>query len=112
MSETEIKNLQKEMKDLTKSVKDALEAIQISAEAAKGSAAIAYQASVENVKSNRDLSNKLDTYILEDTAWKEENAPYLKAIANITGAGKIVVVLAVGISTITGAWFAVKNLLK
>ncbi len=112
MSETQIQNLQKQIADLTKFVKDAMETAQTAADSAKGSAAVAYQASVENVKSNRDLSNKLDNYITDDTAWKKEQEPYLKALANITGAGKIMVIFAVGISAVIGAWVAVKHLFR
>jgi len=46
----------------------------------------------------------------EDKKWKEEFGPYVKGLANLTLGGKILVVIALGISAIIGAVFAVKQL--
>lgn len=45
-----------------------------------------------------------------DKKWKEEFGPYVKGVANLTIGGKIIVVIALGISAIIGAVFAVKQL--
>ena len=61
-------------------------------------------------EAQKTIDKKLDTYIDEDTKWKEENKPYLQALANVTGAGKILVWIALGFSAIIGAWFTIREL--
>lgn len=58
------------------------------------------------------LTQKFDDYIVADMKWKEEADPYIKGLANISGSAKIVVWLALGMSSIIGAWLAIKNILK
>lgn len=58
------------------------------------------------------LTTSLQTYIKEDTAWKIEAQPAIDVFKNLTGAGKIIVILAIGVSAIVGAISAVKLFLK
>lgn len=88
-------------------------------EVAKAAASTAYIASDGNRKMAKDtkdniqiLTETLDNYIKSDTDWKKQNEPYLKGLANLTGSAKIVVWLCVGLSSVAGAWVAIKSLLK
>lgn len=58
------------------------------------------------------LDAKVDAYIISDNKWKDEYSPYLEGIANITGGGKILVWLAMAVSSIFGAYLLVKNYFK
>lgn len=49
------------------------------------------------------LTGKFDAYVEGDLAWKKDYEPYLKGLANLTGSGKILVALALGVSAIIGA---------
>lgn len=60
----------------------------------------------------REHNILVDTYIKDDNAWKDRNEPYLEGLANITGTSKIIVWIALGISTIIGAIFTIKQLFK
>lgn len=58
------------------------------------------------------MNTKLDDYIITDNAWKKEADPYIKGLANVSGAAKLVVWLAISVSSVVGAILAIKNLLK
>ncbi len=48
----------------------------------------------------------------EDKAWKKENEPYLRGLANLSGSAKIIVWVAIGVSSLIGAWIAIRSLIK
>lgn len=58
----------------------------------------------------KPLHTKLDNYIVDDTNWKKENEPYLKGLANLTGTAKIGVWIAIGISSVGGAFIMLRKL--
>lgn len=58
------------------------------------------------------LTEEFRDYVKEDMAWKEEYEPYLKGLANLSGGAKLVIWFAVGISSLVGAFLAVKSLWK
>ena len=58
------------------------------------------------------IDANLNTYIKEDTEWKDEYEPYIKGLANVSGGVKILVWCAVGISALIGTFLGIKSLLK
>lgn len=64
------------------------------------------------LENQNNLENKVDAYIKSDTERWTEYEPYIKGVANISGAGKIIVWLAVGLSAVVAAFLSIKNLLK
>ena len=56
------------------------------------------------------IDAKLTEYIKDDIAWKLEYEPYIKGLANVSGAMKIGVAIALGISAVIGAFISLKNL--
>ncbi len=69
--DSDIKNLRQQIKELAQHAETAVEA-------AKASAAIAYTASVDNVKANKNFEAKLDAYIVADMAWKKRAEPAIE----------------------------------
>lgn len=64
------------------------------------------------LESQKGMSDKIDEYIKDDSARWNEYEPYIKGIADISGAGKIVVWLSIGLSAIIGAILTVRHLFK
>ena len=58
------------------------------------------------------IDQKLDAYILSDNAWKLDADPYIKGLANVSGTAKIVIWLAVAVSTIGGAIIMIKKIFQ
>ena len=104
MSENQIKELSNKISEIAKHTENAVMAAAISAEAAKGSAAIAYNASVDNVKSNKNLEAKLDAYILQDNEWKKRAEPVIQMGMNVQGASKSLLWLGGIILVLGGAY--------
>lgn len=59
-----------------------------------------------------NINNKLTDYIKDDMKWKKEYEPYIKGLANITDGTKIVIWVAVAISSLIGAFLGIKELFK
>lgn len=55
------------------------------------------------------LKSQVENHISNDTEWKTEYTPYIKGLANVSGAMKIGVAIAIGVSAVIGALVAVKN---
>ena len=51
----------------------------------------------------RNLDGKIDEYIKSDMEWKERYSPYLEGLQSISISGKILLWLAVFISSVVGA---------
>ena len=56
--------------------------------------------------------NTFENYVKSDMEWKQSADPAIKAFNNLTGAGKIVIAIAIGIAAVVGAFLAVKGLWK
>jgi|ERR1035437_4597140 hypothetical protein len=56
-----------------------------------------------------EMKTKIETHIENDTTWKEEYTPYIKGLANVSGAGKILITVAVGLSSVIGLIVAIKT---
>lgn len=56
------------------------------------------------------IKHQLEEYVESDNKWKRKYEPYLEGLANISGSAKIVVWLAISLSSIAGAWLAIKNI--
>lgn len=99
----EIEELKKKIDELSLNTLTAVES-------AKASAAIAYQASVENVKSNKNIEAKLDAYIIKDNEWKDRAEPVIKLGENSLGASKAILWLTGIIVAIGGAFEILKTI--
>ena|SRR3990167_926391 len=102
--QSQIDELTKKIEEIGKHTENAVMAATISAEAAKGSAAIAYNASVDNVKSNKTLEAKLDAYILQDNEWKKRAEPAIQMGIDARGASKSLLWLGGIILVLGGAY--------
>lgn len=98
-------NVNGKVDKLTKEVTEALEI-------AKAAAETSYHNSKQSVALHKELNTKFDQYVKDDTEWKKDNEPYLKALANVTGAAKLLVWIAGGVGTISVAWLVFKEWLK
>ncbi len=102
MQKTELQQLSDKIDEIARR---AIEA----AESAKASASIAYTASVENVKSNKNLEAKLDEYIKDDTVWKERAEPVIQLGNDARSSSKAVLYLAGIVIAIGGAYFMIRK---
>ena len=59
-----------------------------------------------------EFKTKVENHIENDTKWKEDADPYIKGLANLTGSSKIIVYVAIAISTVLGAIVAIRKLLE
>lgn len=99
----------KEINELKKQITDLAQNANVAMESAKASAAIAYQASVENVKANKNLEAKIDAYILSDTEWKDRAEPVIKLGENSLGASKAILWLTGLIIALGGSWQIIRT---
>lgn len=55
------------------------------------------------------LTQKFDDYVLEDMTWKKKYEPFLEGLASISVAGKIVLWIAVAVTSIGSALVFIKS---
>lgn len=55
------------------------------------------------------LSRDFKQYVKDDMAWKVEAQPAIDAFSNLTGAGKIIVIICIGVSAVVGALLTIKT---
>lgn len=101
---TTLKIEMSEIQDIKKQIEELAKNANIAMESAKASAAIAYQASVENVKANKNLEAMLNTYIVSDTEWKDRAEPVIQLGQNSLGASRAILWFTGIIIAIGGAW--------
>ncbi len=106
---SEIQQLKQQITEMSEHIEKAILAASLAAEASKASATIAYQASVENVKSNQDIQAKLDSYIKEDNEWKTRAEPVILLGNNALGASRALLWLTGIIVAVGGAFLMIKN---
>ena len=58
------------------------------------------------------LSNKLDNYIINDNEWKKNADPYLQGLVSLSIGSKILVWIAIAVSSVGGAYLMIKSLFK
>lgn len=58
------------------------------------------------------LSNKLDSYITDDTEWKKRAEPVIRMGENLAGFGKVSLYLVGFVASVVGAILVVINLLE
>lgn len=97
------------LEDIHKQIGEMSERANEAVQAAKASAEIAYKASIENVKSNKNLEATLNAYIKEDMDWKKRAEPAIELGNNARGASKAVLWLGGIILVIGGAWQIIKT---
>lgn len=79
-----------------------------------------FQDMTQTIKGQGDrllcLENKIDNYIVADEEWKKDDEewktiakPVITAANNLSGAGKLLVIIAIGISAIIGAIITIKS---
>ena len=56
------------------------------------------------------IDRKIDQYIKDDTAWKENADPVIRTLNNLTGTGKFLIMLFGGLGTIAGAYLVLKGI--
>ena len=105
MSEDSIQKLSNKIDEIALHASEAVSA-------AKGSATIALQASVANVKANEKLEAKLDAYITVFDNYIKRTEPVIKMGENAQGASKVILYLTGAVITIGGAWEILRNLFK